>query len=83
MVTLTFFQTSDFVGSIEILSAMCISSGRTEPKTVLHYQWLARLIKNSGPEPTQATGPLLIVGQSSIGIFLNMDPSPPWASNVP
>lgn len=60
-----------------------MSSGRTEPKTVyafFHSWWFARLIKNSGPEPIQATEPLLIVGQTSVGIFLN---GLPMASNVP
>lgn len=82
-VTLMLFQTSDLVGSWAIFSAIFISSGRTEPNTVyafFHSWWLARLIKNSGPEPTQATEPLLIVGQTSFGIFLNVVP---WASNVP
>lgn len=76
-------QTSDFVGSCAIFSTISMSSGRTEPNTVYaprHSSWLARLIKNSGPEPTQATDPLLIVGQSSFGFFLNMVPC---ASRVP
>lgn len=60
-----------------------MSSDRTEPKTVygfLHSSWSARLMKNSGPEPTHATDPLLMVGQYSFGISLNIDPGD---SNVP
>lgn len=81
--TLILFQTSDLVGSWAIFSAISMSSGRTEPKTVyafFHSWWLARLMKNSGPEPTQATEPLLMYGHSSVGIFLN---DVPWASSVP
>lgn len=76
-------QFSDFVGSCAIFSTNSMSSGRTEPNTVYafrHSSWLARLIKNSGPEPTQAIDPLLMAGQSSHGFFLNMTPC---ASRVP
>lgn len=81
--TLILFQTSAVVGSWAIFSAMFMSSGRTEAKTVysfFHSSWFARLIKNSGPEPIHATEPLLMVGQTSVGIFLNITP---WASSVP
>lgn len=81
--TLILFQTSEVVGSWAIFSAMFISSGRTEAKTVysfFHSSWFARLMKNSGPEPIHATEPLLKVGQTSVGNFLNVAP---WASNVP
>lgn len=76
-------QTSSLVGSCEIFSAISMSSGRTEPKTVyafFHSTWLARLIKNSGPVPTHAIDPLLMAGQNSFGISLKMVP---WASSVP
>lgn len=72
--TLTLLQTSCLVGSRAILSAISISSGRTKPKTVytfFHSLWLAKLMKNSGPEPTHATDPLLMVEQTSNGISLN------------
>ena len=81
--TLMLFQTSDLVGSCAIFSAISMSSGRTEPNTVyefFHSSWFARLIKNSGPEPIQATDPLLMVGQASVRIFLN---GVPWASRIP
>lgn len=83
IVTFIPFQTSDFVGSSAIFSAIPMSSGRTEPKTVyefFHSWWFARLIKNSGPEPTHATEPLLIKGHTSLGISLKVVP---WASSVP
>ena len=82
-VTLILFQTSDLVGSWAIFSAISMSSGRTEPNTVyacFHSWWFARLMKNSGPEPIHATEPLLIIGHSSVGIFLNIIP---WGSSVP
>ena len=84
--TLMLLQTSGLVGSCAIFSTSSISSGRTEPKTVyafFHSLWLAKLIKNSGPEPTHATDPLLIVGQASVGISLKIVPrasSVPWIS---
>lgn len=74
---------SDLVGSWAIFSAMTMSSDKTEPKTVYvlcHSSWLARLMKNSGPDPTHATDPLLIDRHASIGTFLNGTPS---ASSVP
>lgn len=40
-------------------------------------------MKNSGPEPTHATDPLLMVGQYSFGISLNVEPidsNVPWIS---
>jgi len=40
-------------------------------------------MKNSGPEPTHATAPLLMVGQASGGILLKVTPpasSVPWIS---
>lgn len=82
--TLTLLQTSCLVGSRAILSAISISSGRTIPKTVytfFHSLWLAKLMKNSGPEPTHATDPLLMVEQTSNGISLNVIlcvSSDPW-----
>jgi len=82
-VTLTLFHTSAIVGSAEIFSAICMSSGRTEPNTVyscFHSEWSARLMKNSGPEAIQATEPLLRIGQSSIGSLLK---AVPCASSVP
>jgi len=82
-VTLTLFQTSGKVGSVAIFSATCMSSGRTEPKTVyscFHSEWSAKLIKNSGPGPIKATEPLRKIGQSSTGSLLN---GVPCASNVP
>lgn len=81
--TLMLLQTSSLVGSCEIFSAISMSSGRTEPKTVyafFHSTWLARLIKNSGPEPIHAIDPLRMIGQTSVGISLKMVP---WASSVP
>lgn len=81
--TFMLYQTSDIVGSSAIFSTIFMSSGRTEPNTVYgvrHSSWLAKLIKNSGPEPTQATEPLLMVAHSSLGILLNMIP---WALRVP
>lgn len=81
--TLTLFQTSGFVRRWAIFSAIFMSSGSTEPKTVyefFHSSWFARLMKNSGPEPIHATEPLLMVGQSSVGIFLNLVPT---VSRVP
>lgn len=62
---------------------MAMSSGRTEPKTVysfFHSSWFARLMKNSGPDPIQATDPLLMDKQASVGI-LGIDAS--WAARVP
>lgn len=81
--TVTLLQTSCLVGSREIFSATSMSSARTEPKTVyafFHSTWLAKLMKNSGPEPTHAIDPLLMVGQNSVGTSLKMVP---WASSVP
>lgn len=68
------FQTSGLVGSRAIFSAISMSSGRIEPNTVytlFHSWWFARLMKNSGPEPTHATEPRFMYGQTSTGIFLN------------
>jgi hypothetical protein len=45
-----------------------------------HSWWFARLMKNSGPEPIHATEPLLMIGQASVGIFLNVVPR---GSSVP
>lgn len=84
--TVMLLQTSVLVGSWDIFSKTAISSDRTYPNTVYlfsHSLWLARLMKNSGPEPTQATDPLLMEGQDSFGISLNVDPSAlsvPWIS---
>lgn len=82
-VTLILFQTSGVVGSWAIFSTISMSSGRTEPNTVyafFHSWWFARLMKNSGPEPIQATEPLLIIGHTSVGILLNVIP---WGSSFP
>jgi hypothetical protein len=71
------------VGSCVIFSAISMSSGRTKPNTVyafFHSKWLARLIKKPGPEPTQATDPLLMLWLPSLGISLNIIP---WASSDP
>lgn len=81
--TLILLQTSGLVGRCAIFSTISISSGRTKPKTVYafrHSLWLAKLIKNSGPEPTHAIEPLFMVGHASVGISLNIVP---WASSVP
>lgn len=81
--TIMLLQTSRWVGSWEIFSKIAISSDRTEPNTAysfFHSLWLARLIKNSGPEPSHVIDPLLMPGHNSFGISLNIVP---WASNVP
>lgn len=84
--TLMLLHMFALVGSRAIFSATSMSSGRTKPNTVyafFHSLWFAKLMKNSGPEPTHATDPLVIRGQSSLGILLNIIPcasSVPWIS---
>lgn len=72
--TLTPIHEVRFVGRLAMFSKRGISASKTVAKTVClcgHSSWSTKLMKKSGPVPTQPTMPLLIAGCDSLGIFLN------------
>ena len=66
-------QKAVVAGSNVRLSTRGMSASTTVAKTVClrgHSEWSARLIKKSGPSPTQPTMPLRMAGVYSLGIPL-------------